>query len=319
MLPRLRAPGRLDVASLLGQELDLARLSSVYSWLWVAGRPTPPRPLHHQLVLGREVLVAERMDMHLVWTGGLVFLKPLPRYLLEPAFWREHLSCPRGCLHGDVADVADAAAADASGRAARRGQPAVVSPCRRAQWRRALGFLYSYAALVSYESDFRIARERHLLPDDLDWPGWRAVARRVLERDGLDRQVDPRFIYGELRLSRLNKIFLLSGRSVLRGYMPRWQQYGSYFRDNLAWLASATVYIAIVLTAMQLGLATSLADNDAFKSASYGFTIFSILGPLVAATMIFLVFILMFVDNLVEAVRFKKRRFHEVQGQLATY
>jgi hypothetical protein len=40
---------------------------------------------------------------------------------------------------------------------------------------------------------------------------------------------------------------------------------------------------------MQVGLATkSLADNDAFQSASYGFTVFSILGPLPAACFIFL-------------------------------
>jgi hypothetical protein len=42
---------------------------------------------------------------------------------------------------------------------------------------------------------------------------------------------------------------------------------------------------------MQVGLATkSLADNDAFQSASYGFTVFSILGPLDAACFIFLSF-----------------------------
>jgi hypothetical protein len=102
-------------------------------------------------------------------------------------------------------------------------------------------------------------------------------------------KIDPRFIYGELRLSRLNKIYFLSQRPLLRGYMSHWHQYGTFFQDNFSWLASATVYIAIVLTAMQVGLATkSLADNDAFQS--YGFTVFSILGPLAAACFIFLAF-----------------------------
>lgn len=69
--------------------------------------------------------------------------------------------------------------------------------------------------------------------------------------------------------------------------MPRWYRHGGFFRDNFAWLASATVYIAIVLTAMQLGLATdALEENAFFHSASYGFTVFAIVGPLAAAGLI---------------------------------
>lgn len=45
------------------KELDLERLDKVFCWLWLAGRPMPPRPLHHQLLLSREIFVTERMDM----------------------------------------------------------------------------------------------------------------------------------------------------------------------------------------------------------------------------------------------------------------
>jgi hypothetical protein len=38
--------------------------------------------------------------------------------------------------------------------------------------------------------------------------------------------------------------------------MLHWQQYGTFFQENFALLASAIVYIAIVLNAMQVGLAT---------------------------------------------------------------
>jgi hypothetical protein len=47
------------------KELNLQRLSKVMAWLWIAGRPTPPRPLHYQLLLQREIFVTERMDMQL--------------------------------------------------------------------------------------------------------------------------------------------------------------------------------------------------------------------------------------------------------------
>ncbi|KAJ4147490.1 hypothetical protein LMH87_002003 [Akanthomyces muscarius] len=66
---------------------DLVAACHIYGWLWVASRTLPPRALHHQLLLGREIFVMERMDIPLVWTTGRMFLKPIPRFLLEPAFW----------------------------------------------------------------------------------------------------------------------------------------------------------------------------------------------------------------------------------------
>lgn len=100
--------------------------------------------------------------------------------------------------------------------------------------------------------------------------------------------------------------------------MSHWQQYGTFFQENFRSLASATVYIAIVLGAMQVGLATkSLADNDAFQSASYGFAVFSVLGPLAAAGVIALVFCYMFVNNWIVAITYKKRRFHEVRVRVS--
>lgn len=48
------------------KELDLERPDRIFDWLWAADRPTPPRPVHHQLLLSREIFVTERMDMHFV-------------------------------------------------------------------------------------------------------------------------------------------------------------------------------------------------------------------------------------------------------------
>lgn len=109
--------------------------------------------------------------------------------------------------------------------------------------------------------------------------------------------IDPRFYHGELRLSRLNKIYRL-WQTPPRGYMSHWNRNGAFFRDHFAWLAGTTVYLVVVLTAMQVGLATeSLGGNDAFQSASYGFTIFSILGPLICTGLIVLVFFYIFIHN----------------------
>lgn len=70
--------------------------------------------------------------------------------------------------------------------------------------------------------------------------------------------------------------------------MSHWNQYSTFFQENFAWLAGTTVYSAVVLTAMQVGLATdALASNNAFQSASYGFTVFSSLGPPIAPSRLF--------------------------------
>ena len=285
------------------KELNLQRLNKIFGWLWIAGRPMPPRPLHHQLLLSRDIFITEEMDMHLVWTTGRIFLKPIPRFLLEPNFWIEYFSCEQDCDCSKGVNY-----------------PGTARECdRRRLWRSALGFLFSYTALISHESDFYIAREKHLLPGDQDevtWKRWRAFVEQ-LETEYIYEKINARFIYGELRLGRLNKIYRFSQRSFLRGYMLHWHQYGTYFEDIFTWLASVTVYIAIALAAMQVGLATkSLADTNAFQSASYGFTVFSILGPLIATALVILVFCYAFLKNWVVAIVYQKMRFYHIQPKL---
>ena len=257
----------------------------------------PPRALHYQLLLSREILITEQMDMHLVWTTGRIFLKPIPRFLLEPRFWTGYLCCEWtcGCSMDDDAVY--------------RGPPRECE--RRGLRKRALGFLFSYAALISHESDFRIAEEKRLLPLGVRWPAWRTFVEQ-LGTERIYADVDPRFYHGELRLSRLNKIYRL-WQTPPRGYMSRWNQYGAFFRDHFAWLAGTTVYLVVVLTAMQVGLATRrLEDNGAFQSASYGFTVFSILAPLVYAGLIVLAFFSIFVHNWIATAAYQKTRLQHI-------
>lgn len=278
------------------KELDIERLDRVFSWLWVAGRPMPPRPLHHQLLLSRELFVTERMDMHLVWTTGRMFLKPMPRFLLVPQFWTDYLSCVPDCRCSKEIN-----------------SPGVNKACHWRLWKRALGFLFSYAALIMHETDFLIAKEKHLLPPELQWREWRVIVDQ-LDTEHIYSRIDRRFLYGELRLSRLNKIYCFSQHST-RGYMTRWHQYKGFLQDNFAWLASATVYIAILLSALQLGLATdALQGNAAFQSASYGFTILSILGPLIGICFVLIAFGYVFVSNWVATVVYGRERLQNLKA-----
>ncbi|KAI1126526.1 hypothetical protein F5Y10DRAFT_244711 [Nemania abortiva] len=289
-------PPNPDDIEYLENELGVGRLGRYPfpKWLWIAGRPVPPRALHYQLVLGREIFIVEQMDFHLVWTSGRMFLKPVPRYLLEPSFWTEYLACQRDCACTQGAN----------------------DLCGRQKLRKcALGFLFSYAALIRYESDFLLAQARYLIPSEARWEGWRQLVVE-LQTEHIYDKIDERYIYGELRLSRLNKIQYLHASVAFRGYMPTWRRYGDFFYDNFTWLASATVYIAIVLTAMQVGLATdALMKNRAFQAASFGFTVFSIVGPLAAITFILCVFTYIFLWNWIATMKYRRRRLPHVYAK----
>ncbi|KDN59863.1 hypothetical protein CSUB01_11032 [Colletotrichum sublineola] len=273
-----------DVMRWASAEVNIDRLDDIHDWLWMVGRPMPPRSLHHQRLLNRAIVVTEQLDLHLVWASDRIFLKPLPRFLLEQRFWGKYL-CPH---EAPLADTVHA---------------------------RALGFLFSYAALIMHESDFRIAKEAHLIPAEVQWAAWRVAVEQLLGASFIYRRIDRRFHYGELRLSRLNKIYFF-WKTPLRGYMSRWNQYGSFFHDNFALLASSTVYIAVVLTAMQVGLATeALQSNVVFQSASYGFTVFSIVGPLAAVALVVVVFCYLFISNWVATLHYSRERLERIRGR----
>ncbi|KAL8860631.1 MAG: hypothetical protein Q9178_002984 [Gyalolechia marmorata] len=252
----------------LKKELQVERLNEIHDWLWLAGRPMPARPLYYQKALRRDIVVHERMNMHLVWVDNRIFLKPIPRYLLDQQFWQEHLSCKVGCnlptdgRHDSIQE---------------KGESTTCERCKIHQC--ALGFILSYAALISYESDLCIAKNANLVSSETTWPAWRSHVKKVLA-EGKRCKVNKRYIFGELRLARLNQIYKYTWRSPVRGYLPAYTSYIQFWHRNLVRIASGFAYLVVVLTALQVGLATTrLQDSYAFQQVSFGFAVFSVLAP----------------------------------------
>ncbi|TDZ14396.1 hypothetical protein Cob_v012690 [Colletotrichum orbiculare MAFF 240422] len=285
---------RADDLEFLQRELLVGRLNDVQDLLWICGRPMPPRPLHYQTLTSREIHVTENPELHLVWAKNRLFVKPMPRWLLDPDFWAVHIVPP-----GKDDDADD----DKLQAAGPRRQ---LAAC-------ALGFLFTYTALVAYESDFRIAVDKGLLPP-MSWAGWRALSAQVV-RGHCYASVNPRYWYGELRLSRLNKIYRVRMGHWLRGYskVVSHAVYEDLLRDNFATLAAVLGYVVIVLTAMQVGLSTERLEGDGvFQSVSYGFTVFSILAPLVACLAILAVVAVMFASSWMVTKVYERKRFQEM-------
>lgn len=256
--------------SFFKKEFDIERLHKIHRWLVLVGRPMPPRPLHYQKAVKRDIIVHEQFDLHLAWDNKRMFLKPIPGYLFSPTFWDENLSCQEQC-----------AAAQGSTQGASGTETGEEVPlCDRCEiYKCALGFMISYASLITYESDLHIAKDAHLVPNALDWPTWRRLVKELLTPAN-KRNINKRYTYGELRLTRLNEIYRCTLKSPIRGYIYGYNTYNQFWHDNYARIVSLFAFIALVLTAMQVGLATTrLSHNEAFQRASYGFTVFSIVFP----------------------------------------
>lgn len=277
----------------LAKDLLVERLNNVHKYLWLAGRPMPPRHLSHQIVLLRDIIVTENISLHLVWQAKRIFIKPLPKYLLDEGLWTQ-------CLSRVLQDDAEVARHREN-----------VTECAR-------GFLLTYCALVCYESDFKLAQKLGLLPAEIVWDKWRSWVAEIITNCPHER-INQRFWYGELRLGRLNKIYRWIGGHVLRGYstVGSYNDYGELLRENFAAFAIALGYVVIVLTGMQVGLATNhLQQSVAFQGASWIFAVISIIAPLAAVAAILLYLLVMVVTNWRATVRYEKERSSVIGVQI---
>jgi len=267
-----------NVHAYLEQDLDVSRLTKIQKYLWMAGRPRNTRPLHRQLMMDRHILATEQADLHLLWEGDRLFLKPLPSYLLRHLVWEEYI-CNSETLH-----------------------------------RRACGLLLSYVWLICSELDFRFAIDMKLFPPSSTWPWWQSFTDDFLSNvDHMSiYQVDERYYYGELRLGRINTIYRLAPQffpaHLVRGYIYDYNRYSIFLYRNFGWLAIVFAYFSIILSAMQVGLAApALAANSAFLRACYGFSVFSVTTTVVVSLFLLLLVALFFVYNFVATVAYKRK------------
>lgn len=268
-----------DIAQFITDDLDVTRLDRVqkqFIGLRLAGRyKAVARPLHRQLMMDRRVIVTEQADLHLTWDHAGIYIKPLPAYLFNQRIWDTYL-------------------------------------CRSSSlYKSACGLLLSYVWLITHESDFRLAvgHPIPLLPfsKTLTWAIWRQLVEDLSCTINVDTReaVSPRYMYGELRLDRLNQIYRLSpailfsqDHALIRGYHYRYHRYSSFLEKNFSWLIVVFAYITIVLSAMQVGLAsTRLGSSPAFQHAAYGFAVFAIVVPVTLVGVVIALFLLLFISN----------------------
>ncbi|KAG9239768.1 hypothetical protein BJ875DRAFT_365010 [Amylocarpus encephaloides] len=295
----LRPTDHLD--AFLRQDLSVKRLTDIHGWLWMVGRPQAAQSLHRLRMKNRTIIATEQADLHLTWSNSYIFIKPLPSYLLVADFWKKNL-------------------------------------CDDVLHENACGFLLSYAWLIRNQSDFEIATKDDLtpslLPANLEWNEWQTFMSEFLSnvspdtpyrptRGVTDFKVSKRYQYGELRLGRINKIYRFAPLwwygHLFRGYHSGYDQYGTFFSRNFAWLIVVFAYITVVLTAMQVGLALDIKgfkDDVRLQNAAYGFSVFSMVLVAAVVGLGVILFLLIFVYNLVETVIAHSVRLYRAKNRL---
>lgn len=81
-----------NVQNFLGMDLRLTRLDRVERYLNYCAQKKPARPLHEHFMENRSITATENVGLHLVCPAKLIFIKPMPAYLLHYKFWEAYLS-----------------------------------------------------------------------------------------------------------------------------------------------------------------------------------------------------------------------------------
>lgn len=271
-----------DIATFVREELDLKRLNDIHKHLWMAGRPMRARPLHRYKMYSYEVLGTQQMDLHLLRFSNKVLVKPLPEYLLDASFWEQYL-----CGAGD-----------------------------EELWHSAAGWLLSYVWLIVSPLDLKLAHDNMLVPAAINWQWWKAFVASFVANVDINTlyQVNKRYHFGDLRLSRINTIYrvLYFHTHFVRGYLYGYNRYVVFFERNFSWILILFVFLSLVLSAMQVGTALDeLSSSKVFMKGSYGVVVLSMVSVASVLGIVGLFFVGVFLFNMVTAIRHAARKAKE--------
>lgn len=249
----------------LQDDLKTNILDDLYSHLWLVARKEGSHvdALHVQLIKRRSVIVAEDPKLHLVWNYDVIYIKPLPEYLLNYNFWETHL------VRSPTGPAADAK------------QP------RFNTYRSALGFLRSYSFLIQHESDFVVAQRACLIPKYVSFHRWQRFIQPF--RLIADDDVSHRYHYGQFRLTRLNIMthivrvakalsLVKTNEQVPWEYQEQIWQTGQYLSIYAAPFVLIFAMLSLILSSMQVVLAARGSETwEAFVKVSWGFSVATII------------------------------------------
>ena len=253
LAPRSQSPD----SPLLQKDLSVAELNGVHQYLSIVGSFRNISALHHQEVLQRKVIPSQAARLHLVWFERIIFIKPLPDYLLNAAFFKD-IICHNEELYG-----------------------------------LATGFLYSYCRLIESPLDLALAHKLKLLNDNITWEMWYSFSTAILQNIRFE-DFNKRWEYGELRLGRLNLIWRATGRGFT--YFTIHTEYATYFNQYFKFFITVFALLAIILQAMQIIIAVK-HESGSWDNICYGFSLATLFAVVASLAYVLLAFFLLVLYN----------------------
>lgn len=238
-----------DIRAYLLQELQTPVLNELYPHLWLIARKSSDHidALHVQRVKCRTIIVVEDAKLHLIWYDATIYVKPIPPLLLNHNFWANHLVPQPNTANGNTTGV----------------RPLPINPTTLTEPAlSALGFMRTYFHLIKHESDFLLAQESRLLPQNIDY----LPLKHLLNTFEFlpPEAVSPRYHFGQLRHTNLNWAVRLFQPASL-GSRPSWTYHQRHWqmtqviRNVGAPLLAVFAIISLALSAMQVVLAATPA------------------------------------------------------------
>jgi hypothetical protein len=230
--PRIRLTCPSSIVSYCLKDLDTPGLNKLGEKLWWAGPDPDVVSLSQHTVLDRRIQVVEDPSVHLLWTEGILYIKPIPAYLMSFAFWEFLMDTSNN----------DTGLEERSQLAA---------AC--------LGFLKTYASLIQHRSDFNLAR-RHDLLGSLGEVPFEDFVAFIASFDAIpDRNISSRWHYGLLQLDAIN---FHSAIYLRRWHLNRFQsRYSTYFSRFFPVILFIFALFSVMLSAMQVIIASKQLGN----------------------------------------------------------
>ena len=138
------------------------------------------------------------------------------------------------------------------------------------------------------------------MPHAVTWAAWNRFRMSIRKTVTHSHQINKRYHYRELRLSRLNDICRFREWKWREGYFLVYTRYQSFFRANFEWLLLVFAYISVALSALQV-LLTANQDydrtNQILRSVSLGFGSASMVGVVVSVLVMAVLFVVLKLMN----------------------
>ena len=221
--PRIRLECPSQIMQHCLEDLDTPLMNKLGDKLWnVSPTPEVP-PLSQHQVLDRRIQVTEDPSVHLLWTEGIIYVKPLPAYLTSFAFWEYLLDTSNDAITSEERDRLKATA---------------------------LGFMRSYASLVQRRSDFNIAVRHDLLGSFTDVSFEQFIAFISSFDSVPDLLITSRWRCGVIKLDALN---FHSAFRLRRWHLNRYEsRFGAFFQQFFPIALFIWAFFSVILNSMQV-------------------------------------------------------------------